>query len=263
MINVANTIISATRRCQEVGVTTENLQLPIDHVSFSPLACHVSREYQSLQITTREGPSTMKKSSRQQISLLIGIFLVILIGCAKPPAAPTESGIVISTFTAAPAKSPAPSEALTPTLAATPDSGAVGRVPGLSPVNVTVGLEGQSFTCTAVKKVGSYHQRTCLKGLASETLYQVVISGREPFFVDFIDASVKQAKKPESKIATAFLGFIASLPYDGSTPDQARAWIESTVPASGRDAQEMELGGVKYILSGPPEALVLEMGELP
>ena len=205
----------------------------------------------------------MKKTSRQQVSLLIGVLLVVLMGCAKPPATPTESRIVISTFTAAPAKSPVPSEALMPTPAGTPDSGIVGRVPGLSPVNVTVGLEGLNFTCTAVKKVGVYHQRTCLKGLAAETLYQVVISGREPFLVDFIEASVKQAKNPESRIAMEFLGYLASLSYNGSTPDQARTWIESTVPALGRDVQEMEFGGVKYILSGPPEALVLEIGEKP
>jgi len=205
----------------------------------------------------------MKKSSRQQISLLMGIILVILTGCAKPPAAPTQSSVVISTFTAAPAKSQVPTQALTPTLAATPNTGIVGRLPGLSPMNVTVGLEGQNFTCTAVKKVGSYHQRTCLKGLASETLYQVVISGRESFLVDFIEASVKQAKKPDSKAAAKFLGFVAGLPFDGSTPEESRAWVESTIPSLSGEVQETAFGGVKYILSGPPTALTLQIGELP
>src|SRR5512132_4006459 len=90
--------------------------------------------------------------AKQQVSLLIGIFLVILMGCAKPPATPTQNSIVISTFTPAPANSPVPAEVVTPTLAATPNSAVVGQLPGLSPAKVTVGLEGQRFTCTAVKK---------------------------------------------------------------------------------------------------------------
>ena len=205
----------------------------------------------------------MKKTQAQkQVSLLVGLFLIILMGCSAPPATPTKSGIVISTFTAMPTNSPLPLETLTP-LASTPNSEAIGQLPGLSPVNVTVGLEGQKFTCTAVKKVGGYYERTCLKGLPSETLFQVVISGREPFIVDFIQTSIRQAGNPDPKIATELLSFMATLSYDGAIPEDARTWVESTIPALSGDAQETTFSGVKYVLSGPPQALVLEMGELP
>jgi len=203
-----------------------------------------------------------------QVSLLAGVFLLILTACGAPRATPTQgaNSVVISTFTAAPANSPTPLAALTPTLASTPNLEAAGQLPGLSAVNITVSLEGQKFTCTAVKKVGGHYERTCLKGLRSESLFQVVISGREPFLVDLIETSVLQAKQPDNGIAAPLLEFIATLPYEGATPEDARAWVESTIPTlSGQpdDAKETMFGAVKYVLSGSPKALVLQIGELP
>jgi hypothetical protein len=210
----------------------------------------------------------MKKThAKTQFYVLTGIFLVILMGCGAPPVTPTtESGIVISTFTAAPANSLAPSEASQPTLAPTPNSGVMGKLPGLSPVNVTVGLEGQKFTCTAVKKVGAYYERTCLKGLPSVNLIRVVISGREISIVDLIEISVLQNENPENKTAQEVLSFIATMPYDGADPEKANAWVESTIPAvSGKPGgtQETVFGDVKYVLQGSVTSLSLEMGELP
>jgi hypothetical protein len=206
--------------------------------------------------------------NKYQGSLLAGMLLLILTSCGVPRATPTQAAnsVVISTFTAAPSTSTLPSEILTSTVESTPNSKVVGQLPGLSAVNVTLNLEGQEFTCTAVKKVGSHYERTCLKGLRSESLFQVVIFGREPFVVDFIETSVLQAKEPDNNIAAPLLGFMATLPYDGAIPEDSKAWVESTIPTlSGQsdDAKETMFGGVKYVLSGPPKALVLEMGELP
>jgi hypothetical protein len=196
------------------------------------------------------------------------MLVLILTSCGAPRATPTQAAnsVVISTFTAAPITSTVPSEPLTATVEPTPGQKVMGLLPGLSAVTVTLNLEGQKFTCTAVKKVGSHYERTCLKGLRSESLFQVVIFGREPFVVDFIETSVLQAKGPDNNVAAPLLGFMAALPYDGATPEDAKAWVESTIPTlSGQpdDAKETMFGGVKYVLSGPPKALVLEMGELP
>jgi hypothetical protein len=207
----------------------------------------------------------MKKSqAKKYVSLLMGMLFIILVGCGAPPSTPTKSGVVISTFTAAPANSPTPSEVSTPTLA--PAAEIVGQLPGLSPVNVTVGLEGQKFTCTAVKKGTVHYERTCTRGLPSVNLVQVFISGREPSIVDFIEISVLQNENPENKTSHEVLGFIATMPYDDSTPEEARAWVESTIPAvSGKPGgtQEMTFGDVKYILHGSITNLTLQVGELP
>lgn len=204
-----------------------------------------------------------------QVSLLAGVLLLTLTSCGvKAQETPTQgaNSVVISTFTAAPINSPAPLEILTSTVEPTPNSKATGQLPGLSAVNVTVNLEGQEFTCTQVKKVAGHYERSCVKGLPSTNLFQVVIAGKEPFVVDFIRTSVRQNENPDNKIATELLSFMATLPYDGATPEDAKAWVEATIPALGGkpdDSQEMVFGGVKYVLSGPPTALTLEMGELP
>jgi hypothetical protein len=59
---------------------------------------------------------------------------------------------------------------------------------------------------------------------------------------------------------------MASMPYDGATPEEARAWVESTIlslEGTSGDPQQNVFGGVKYVLYGQPKALTLEMGELP
>ena len=211
----------------------------------------------------------MKKYlSKNQLSLFAGLFLLVLASCGAPPVTPSQqtgNSIVISTFTAAPSDSSISQVTFVPTFESTPDSSVSGKLPGLSPVNVTVGLEKQNFTCTAVKKQLAYYVRTCLKGLPSESLFQVVIYGREPSIVDFIETSVKQNKTPDNNVAAELLGFVAALPYDGATPEDAKAWVEHTIPAlSGQpgNTQEMVFGGVNYVLRGTPAAYTLEMGEL-
>lgn len=212
----------------------------------------------------------MKKySPKNRIFLFAGLFLLVITSCGTPPAIPTTqqagNSVVISTFTAAPTVASIPQE-LTPIQESTPDSKAIGKLLGLSPVNVTVGLEQLQFTCTAVKKAIMYYERTCIRGLPSDSFFQVVIYGRESFIVDFIETSIKQNKPADNKIAAEILGFIANLPYQGSTPADAKAWVEGTIPTlNGQpdSPQEKDFGGVNFVLYGTPAAFTLEMGELP
>jgi hypothetical protein len=235
-----------------------------EEIQDATITCHDCRR--DLRAPGKPAQQIEKSPAKKQLSLLVGAISILLICCSCTRATPTpdpsgvNSSIVISTFTAAPTNSPEPSEKLTPTLAPNPE--VVGRIPGLSPVNVTVNLEQREFTCTAVKKGVMYYERTCTKGIPSNQ-FQVVISGREPIIVDFIKISVLQSANPDNKIAIPLIGFMATMPYDGATPEDARAWVESTIPTLRGEAQEMVFGGVKYVLYGPPTALTLEMGELP
>jgi hypothetical protein len=205
------------------------------------------------------GPSKLKR-----LIDAIGIVsaLCLVSACKAAPAQPTvgtNNSVAISTFTAMPT---AISQTSAPTLEPTQNSGVIGRLPGLSAVNVTVSLEQREFTCTAVKKAVAYYERSCTKGVPPNVLH-VVISGREPFIVDFIETSVLQSANPDNKAAIELMGLVATMAYDGATPEDAKAWVESTIPALSGEAQEVVFGGVKYVLYGPPTALTLEMGELP
>jgi hypothetical protein len=205
--------------------------------------------------------------TRTKSSFWLGVCLILLTSCGRAPAAtpePTAAGassVVISTFTAAPTDLPPSPDASMAT--PTPDPKVIGQLPGLSPRNVTVALEDQRFTCTEVKKGAVYYQRTCSRGVPGVEVFLVVISGRTPSIVDFIEASIQQYENPKNEIAIEILGLVAGLPYEGAVPDEAKAWVESTVPALSGGTQETTLGGVKYVLYGTLTKLTLEMGELP
>jgi hypothetical protein len=239
------------------------------NVSFETDECHVSDRLQQTRI---KGRFIMNHQAKKQVSFWIGVFLIFVTACGvqgSPTPEPVGAGansVVIATFTDAPTNSPAPLETSMPTLAPSPDAKRTGQLPGLSPSNVTVSLEEQQFTCTSVRKGRVYYERTCSRGVPGVQVFLVVISGREPFVVDFIEASILQYENPDPKIAIPILGLIAALPYDGATPEEARLWVENTIPvlsADPGDAQENVFGGVKFVLYGPPTKLTLEIGELP
>lgn len=205
-----------------------------------------------------------------QIFLLVGTLLAFLTACGvrttpTPESAGAANSVVISTFTPVPTHAVDTSQNVTsiPVTASTSEMNAL--IPGLAPANITVKLEQLKFTCTAVKKGKVYYERTCLKGLPSTVLFQVSIAGREPSSVDFVRTSIKQNGTPDTKVAAELLSFMATLPYQNAVPDDAKAWVESTISVLGTqatDAHETEFAGVKYKLYGPLGALILEMGEL-
>lgn len=212
----------------------------------------------------------MNYPAQKRVSFWIGVFIILVTACGKQGSPTPESiranSVVISTLTATPMNSSVLSETPMPILTPPPDTKATGQLPGLSPRNVTVRLEEEQFTCTAVKKGTVYYERTCSRGVPGVQVFHVVISGREPFVVDLIEASILQYENPDPEIATSILGLITAIPYDGATPEDARSWVEHTIPAlSGDpgDVQEKVFGGVKFALYGPPTKLTLEIGELP
>ena len=201
---------------------------------------------------------------RYSLCAVLCAVIVSALACTEttvPPTPTRKSGnIVISTYT------PVPTAAPTASPVPTADTRVKGVLPGISPANVTVSLEAEKFTCTLVKKRGMYYERTCTRGVPSVEVFHVVISGREPFFVDFIEASVLQYENPDTDAAASILGLVASMPYDGAAPEEARAWIAGTISALRGEpggVRDIVFGGVRYVLHGPPNALKLEMGELP
>jgi len=162
---------------------------------------------------------------------------------------PTET--VISTI--APSLTPAP----------TPTEKAKALLPGLMPADVTVNLEKRGFTCGKVEQGQLYYVRTCNKNTSAYSLH-VEIYGRELFSVDFIEATILQ-DTPDYDLAASFLGFMATMPYDGAVQKEARSWVESTVPTIQKqgDIAEKVFAGVTYRLKGISTAITLEMGDLP
>jgi len=125
------------------------------------------------------------------------------------------------------------------------------NIPGLMPVDVYLNLEAKGFT-TEKKLAGGTSQQfsefICRKeeGLGSFTA--TAYSPKESVSkVAVVSAVVQTAGVSEGEmnaLASSFLGFIASLPYQGSEPAAARAWVAATVGQK----KEKVFGGVKFQL---------------
>ena len=188
------------------------------------------------------------------------------------PATPTETELteVIPAETIAATVTNVPTETNLPTIAPsntprpTATEEATGLLPGLMPADVTVNLEQRGFTCGNPEQGQLYYTRTCTNDTA-DYLIRVDIYGREAFLVDFLESSVLQFATPDNEFAASFLGFLATMPYDGAVQEEARNWVETTLPTlQGQgDVRAQVFAGVKYRLYGIPTAFTLEMGDLP
>ena len=141
---------------------------------------------------------------------------------------------------------------------------ATALLPGLMPADVTVNLEQRGFTCGTVDQGQLYYIRSCDLDTADYSLH-VEIYGRELLSVDFIDSTVLQYTSPDYEFAASFLGFMATMPYDGAVQEEARNWVESTISTIKvqGDMAEKTFAGVTYRLKGLPTFITLEMGDLP
>ena len=153
-----------------------------------------------------------------------------------------------------------PSETVEPTVTQIP-----ALLPSLFPPNLVASLEERGFVCNPVERGELYFVRTCEKDTGSYLL-RVDIYGRELFLADLVEASILQfVGEPSDELTASFLGFMATIPYDGATPQRAQEWVESTIPTleDEGDARVQFFGGVKYRLVGTSAAMTLEIGDLP
>ena len=78
-----------------------------------------------------------------------------------------------------------------------------------------------------------------------------------------IRTRIIQFVTPKDSIAIDYLGFLATLPYDGSDPQQAREWIENTLPriTGNGDVKETIIGNIRFQLYGSSSNMSLKIGE--
>jgi hypothetical protein len=92
--------------------------------------------------------------------------------------------------------------------------------------------------------------------------YHVDLYGSPGIEVADLLVSVFQTYPDDAK-AVDILGFVASLPYDGSDASAASQWVAQTLPGiqSVDDVREKFIGGVRFRLFGDKYGRYLEMGE--
>jgi hypothetical protein len=92
---------------------------------------------------------------------------------------------------------------------------------------------------------------TCTK-TAGEVMLRVDFFGTSPLMIEAVTAL---ALRVEAESARSFLGFVATLPYDGAQPDRARTWVGEHIATGG----EMMIGVVRFTLSHSDSTYLLRM----
>ncbi|MCL4296132.1 MAG: hypothetical protein KJ077_10410 [Anaerolineae bacterium] len=130
-------------------------------------------------------------------------------------------------------------------------------IPGLEAADVIVSLEERDFTCTqAEKHEAGYYSWTC-KEEAGDYSVEVNICGETLRTVDYISVYTLDFGT-NGELLSLILGFVATAPYEGAQPGEARVWVENNY--RGNESHEATFGGVKYALYGEPSARSLTMG---
>jgi len=142
----------------------------------------------------------------------------------------------------------------------------VGILPGLQPADVKINLEDRQFTCDLIfgpTDSDPYYKWECRSESANYVML-VEIWSKSLFTVDLIQSSIVQFGTPDDELAANFLGFMATMPFDGADPQSARNWVEVTLPTitTSGDVRNATFGGVNFRLYGIPSARFLEFGKV-
>lgn len=138
-------------------------------------------------------------------------------------------------------------------------------ITGVTPAYLQVMLEEQNFECEVVyapTDTDPYYKWECRREDSSKSLLLEIWSTSFGF-INLVRTRIIQYGTPEDNVAINYLGFIATLPYDGSNPQQAREWIEETLPTltGDGDVRETTIGGVRFSLYGNDQNISLKIGE--
>ncbi len=132
------------------------------------------------------------------------------------------------------------------------------QIPGLQRVDVTMSLERLVFKCEGPRYERGRQWWTCSK-TDPRADYRVEVWGRSSTDITLVEATlISYDPANTDRAARAFLGYVATVPYDGATPKAARAWVAQHVGSRATT----EFGGVRYALQTSGETRILEIGNV-
>lgn len=142
------------------------------------------------------------------------------------------------------------------------DYGWHGPIPGANPVNTYLGLEQKGFELK--RNMGStLSEWTCTQKDGQMDLRCTLLSKPgELQSLYAITATIQDGNAvPNVVEAAGFLGWVASLPYDGAEPETAKQWVSDQV-LTGENSSQL-IGGVKFELYLQPRSRMLRIGKAP
>lgn len=136
-------------------------------------------------------------------------------------------------------------------------------IKGLTHADLSVNLERRGFKCSATQGQTMRVYRCEASEAGGLVHYDVQYMGANAQNISQITAAVLQyGVAPNDRIAAEFLGYIASIPYDGARPADTRRWAETNV---GNDAETIVASARFEMRQGNPRArsLVIAAAGLP
>jgi hypothetical protein len=125
-------------------------------------------------------------------------------------------------------------------------------------VDVYGDLEDRGFTCEGPDPIGEGEVWWTCESSDVGAEYMVEIWGPDASSVRLVEATVlSYDPSATNELVADFLGFVATVPYEGSNPEEAKLWVEENADATRKVSTEIE--GVEYTLAGNATSRILEM----
>ena len=135
-------------------------------------------------------------------------------------------------------------------------------ISGLTVPDVVSHLSRRGLTCEGPAPRGeTMDSWECRAPSDAEGLQrEVSIVGRDPGWVRSVRARISSAgDMPSDEAAADFLGFVATLLYEGAEPARARQWVVENVSSGGK----LTIGNANFELSSEERARVLRIVSTP
>jgi hypothetical protein len=134
------------------------------------------------------------------------------------------------------------------------------NIPGLTPQDVYLDLENRGFKCSEPELMQPEDEvRWTCERQGDKGRYLVEINSKDANSVRLLKAWVISHERARADaLAGDFLGYVATVPYEGAQPEKAKAWVEQNVGSKA----SAKFGGVSYTLGGKADRRFLELEKL-
>jgi len=189
---------------------------------------------------------------------------------AKPaPVVPIQAEAQQQAIVAEPADEqplPEESKAVTEPSPSPINEAPLNNIPGLTAADIKLSLQDLGFTCKGPNTFDApdeYNVSWSCEEKTANHWYFVDWFGRSATKIGAVSATAQDytSKTPTAEMRQ-FLGYVASLPYEGASPAEAKTWAEQTAAQAGEGVIGNEtIGDVEFCLTKAAQTLNLDIAK--
>lgn len=128
-------------------------------------------------------------------------------------------------------------------------------IPGIAGIDVYGNLKDRGFSVK--RDIGKNSVFWTCENSSPIASYRVDVTARTPSEVMFVSGTLLYSgDKKADPFAHPFFGYLATLPYTGSNPEEARKWVEMNI---GNIGAKTSFGDVEFLISGNDRSRILQL----